>query len=164
MSDDLLCTYFILTSLSEKVFSHCCVCLELLQLYFILSTLLALLFSFSIVEFSKFSLRYVSIFKFRMLTWTKIGQKGYLFILIFVKYWPWATPAAGLSLKLLQQTRLDSLLFSTWFLYCKAAVKYWSYWNNKSTISMDQAFKLISNTDLLCVCRNSSAQDLRVLH
>lgn len=95
-----------------------------------------------------------------MLTWTKTDQKWYLLILLFVKCWPWATPAARLSLKLLQQTRLDSLLFSTWFLCCKAAAKHWSYWNNKLTILTDQRFKLISNTDLLCVCTSASAHDL----
>lgn len=165
MSDGVSCTYFILISLSEKMFSHCCFCLELFQLYFILS-IFFLTFSsnsFSIVELSKFSLRYVWIFKCKMLIWTKAGQKEYLLTLIFVKYWPWGAPAAGLSLKLLQQTRLDSLLFSSWFLYCKAAAKSWRYWNNKPTILMDQTFKLMSNTDLLCVCTNSSAQELRVL-
>lgn len=148
--------------------SHCCFSLELFQLYFILSIFFSTFCSdsFSIVEFSKFSLRYVRIFKYRMLTWTETGQEGYLRTIIFVKYWPWASPAAGLSLKLLQQTRLGSLLFSAWFVYCKAAAKYWSYWNNKPTISMGQTFKLISDTDLLCCksCTNASAQDLRIVH
>lgn len=145
------------------MFSHCCCCLKLSQLYFMLSIFYFTFCStsFSIVEFLKFSFRYVWIFKFRMLTWTKTGQKWYLLILIFVKCWPWATPAAGLSLKLLQQTRLDSLLFSTWFLCWKAAAKHWSYWNNKLTILTDQRFKLISSTDLLCVCTSASAHDLR---
>jgi len=52
----------------------------------------------------------------------------------FVNYQHLPTRVAGLPLKLLQQTSLDSLLFGTWFLYHKVARKYWSYWNKKSII------------------------------
>lgn len=39
--------------------------------------------SFSVVEFSKFSLRYIWTFKFRMLAWTETGKKRYLLLLVW---------------------------------------------------------------------------------
>lgn len=106
--------------------------------------------SFSIVEFSKFSLRYILPFKFRMLVWIKTGQKFTHPHFIFLNYWHLATPVAGLSLKLLQQNSLNSLLFSTWFLYYKVSRKYQSYWNKKSIILMDLSWYLTLSDCIIC--------------
>lgn len=171
MSDGVPCIYFIFNNVKTCFPSVCCFHLELFQHYFYplcSPSLHSVLTLFPLLNFQNLLSDIFELLNLGCWYGLELAKKKKVFThpyFIFVNYWHLATPVAGFPLKILQQNSLESLLFSTWFLYYKVARKYQSYWNKKPITLMDQTFKLVPNADWLYnMCTYSFAQVLTVLH